>query len=123
MSGVEVVAIVAAVVSAFHGGAELAKTYKKHRAKKRLKRQQQEQNDQQDQQAQREQQAQRAEAQNEVMQGMLHTSLEEGEVAVRSQFLDEQKALGRYGQLLCSGDERAKQELLMIAVSMQAEVI
>lgn len=122
MSGVEVVAIVAAVVSAFHGGAELAKTYKKHRAKKRLKRQQ-ERNYQEEQQDQREQQAQRAEAQDEVMQGMLHTSLEEGEVAVRSQFLDEQKALGRYGQLLCSGDERAKQELLMIAVSMQAEVI
>lgn len=111
MSGIEVIGIVASLVSAFHGGAELVKLYKKRRAKKREKRQQ------------HEQELHAAEAQDQVMQDMLHISLEEGETVVRQQFLDEQRALGRYGQLMRSGDDRAKQELLMIAVSLQAEVI
>jgi hypothetical protein len=111
MSGIEVIGIVASLVSAFHGGAELVKLYKSRRAKKRAKRQQHEQG------------LQAVEAQDQVMQDMLHTSLEEGEAVVRRQFLDEQRALGQYSQLLRSGDDRAKQELLMIAVSLQAEVI
>lgn len=111
MSGLEVVGIVAAVVSAFHGGAELITMYKKRRAKKRDKRLQQEQDDI------------GADGQDQVLQQMVHTSLWEGETAVSRQFLDEQRALGQYSQLLRCGDDRAKQELLLIAVSLQAEVI
>lgn len=107
MSGLEVIGIVASVVSAFHGGAELIKLYKSRRAKKREKRQQQHDR----------------EVQDEMMQNMLHISLEHGETAVRGQFLDEQRALGRHGQLLRLGDDRARQELLMTAVSLQAQVI
>jgi hypothetical protein len=111
MSGLEVVGIVASLVSAFHGGAELVKLYKKRRAKKREKRQQ------------HERELHEAEAQDQVVQDILHTSLEEGGTVVSRQFLDEQRALGQYSQMLRSGDDRAKQELLMIAVSLQAEVI
>ena len=106
MSGLEVVGIVASLVSAFHGGAELVKLYKKRRAKKREKREQHER-----------------ELQDQVLQNMLHDSLEEGETAIARRFIDEQRALGAYGQRLRSGDDRAKQELLMIVVSLQAEVI
>jgi len=112
MSGLEVIGIVASLVSAFHGGAELVKLYKKRRTKKREKRQKHEQELQE-----------AAEAQDQVVEDMLHNSLEQGGSVVRRQFLDEQQALGRYSQMLRSGDDRAKQELLMIAVSLQAEVI
>lgn len=105
------VGIVASLVSAFHGGAELVKLYKKRRAKKREKRQQ------------NERELQAAEAQDHVLQDLLHTSMEEGETAISRRFMDEQRALGAYGQRLRSGDDRAKQELLMIVVSLQAEVI
>ena len=60
MSGLEVVGIVASLVSAFHGGAELVKLYKKRRAKKREKRQQ------------NERELQAAEAQDHVLQDLLH---------------------------------------------------
>lgn len=105
------VGIVASLVSAFHGGAELVKLYKKRRAKKREKRQQ------------NERELQAAEAQDHVLQDMLYASMEEGETAISRRFMDEQRALGAYGQRLRSGDDRAKQELLMIVVSLQAEVI
>ncbi|KAM0720659.1 hypothetical protein Q7P37_004796 [Cladosporium fusiforme] len=108
MSGLEVIGIVASVVSAFHGAAELVKLYRERRATKREKREQ-EQHDR--------------EVQDHMMHEMLHMSLEQGELAVRGQFLDQQRALGRHGQLLRLGDARARQELLMIAVSMQAQVI
>lgn len=114
MSGLEVVGIVASVVSAFHGGAELVKLYKKRRAKKREKRERLER-DAQEQDLQ--------DAQDQLLQNMLHDSLEQGRAAVSTQFLDEQRALGRNSQLLRRGDDKAKQELLMIAVSLQAEVI
>jgi uncharacterized membrane protein YcjF (UPF0283 family) len=76
MSGIEVIGIVASLVSAFHGGAELVKLYKSRRAKKRAKRQQHEQG------------LQAVEAQDQVMQDMLHTSLEESEAVVRRQVVD-----------------------------------
>jgi hypothetical protein len=108
---IEVISIVASLVSAFHGGAELIKLYPKRRAKKREKHQQ------------HKRELHEVEAQDQVLQDMLHTSLEESGTLVSRQFLDEQRALGEYSQLLRSGDDRAKQELLMIAVSLQAEVI
>jgi hypothetical protein len=111
MSGLEVVGIVASLVSAFHGGAELVKLYRKRRAHKREKRKK------------HERELHDAEAQDLVVQSMLHSSLEEGGTVVSRQFMDEQRALGQYSQLLRSGDDRAKQELLMIAVALQAEVI
>lgn len=113
MSGLEVVGIVAAVVSAFHGGAELIKMHKKHRARKRAKREQHAQ----------ELAQHPSDPQDRWLQDMLHTSLEQGETAVIKRFQDEYRSLGRHSQLLCLGDQRAKQELLMIAVSLQAEVI
>ena len=128
MSGLEVVAIVASLVSAFHGGAELTRRYKKHRAKKREQRRQQHEQEfyeqEIDEQEPHEQELNEPQSQDQaVVQDMLHTSLEEGGAMVIRQFRDEQRALGRYSQLLRSGDDRAKQELLMIAVSLQAEVI
>lgn len=120
MSGLEVVAIVASLVSAFHGGAELASRYKKHRNKKReRKRQQQEQEPREPPEELDESQSQ----DQVVVQDMLYHSLEEGGDVVRRHFLEEQQALGRYSQYLRSGDERAKQELLMIVVSLQEAVI
>ncbi|GAB7322641.1 hypothetical protein MBLNU13_g03549t1 [Cladosporium sp. NU13] len=128
MSGLEVVAIVASLVSAFHGGAELTRRYKKHRAKKREQKRQQHEKElyeqEIDEQEPYEQELHEPQGQDQaVVQEMLHTSLQEGGAMVIRQFRDEQRALGQYSQLLRSGDDRAKQELLMIAVSLQAEVI
>lgn len=120
------VAIVASLVSAFHGGAELARRYKKHRIKRReQKRQQHEQElygqfEEPDEEEESDEPLGQDQA---VVQAMLYQSLEEGGALVSRHFLEEQQALGRYSQYLRSGDERAKQELLMIVVSLQAEVI
>ena len=128
MSGLEVVAIVASLVSAFHGGAELTRRYKKHRVKKRERKRQQQEKElyeqEIDEQEPSEQELHEPQGQDQaVVQDMLHASLEGGGAMVVRQFRDEQRALGRYSQLLRSGDDRARQELLMIAVSLQAEVI
>ena len=121
------VGIVAALVSAFHGGAELARQYKKHRTKKREKKRQQrdqELHEQEPELHEQEQELDESQTQDQaVVQDMLCGSLEEGGAVVSRQFIDERQALGRYSQYLLSGDERAKQELLMIVVSLQAEVI
>lgn len=125
MSGLEVVAIVASLVSAFHGGAELARRYKKHRIKRReQKRQQHEQKLHEQAEELHEEELDESQGQDQaIVQDMLYHSLEEGGAVVKRQFMEEQQALGRYSQYLRSGDERAKQELLMIVVSLQAEVI
>jgi hypothetical protein len=122
MSGLEVVAIVASLVSAFHGGAELASRYKKHRNKKRERKRQQQLYEQPEELHQEELDESQSQDQA-VVQDMLYHSLEEGGDVVRRHFLEEQQALGRYSQYLRSGDERAKQELLMIVVSLQEAVI
>ncbi|OCK86368.1 hypothetical protein K432DRAFT_376868 [Lepidopterella palustris CBS 459.81] len=94
MSGLEVIGAVAAVVSAFHGGAELvAHIKKKHRKRK-------------SEQAYKEKQ--------------LQESLQTGEVQVEQRYASDCRELGEWVK---RGDVVARDRLLHIAVVMQAEII
>ncbi|KAF2115672.1 hypothetical protein BDV96DRAFT_54241 [Lophiotrema nucula] len=97
MSGLEplaVVGAVAAVVSAFHGGAELvAHLKKKHRRRK---------------------------SQQQFEEQQLQDSLETGENTVGQRYSTDMKELG---EIVRVGDAIARDRLLHVAVVMQAEII
>ncbi|KAJ4986072.1 SH3 domain-containing protein [Stagonosporopsis vannaccii] len=95
MSGIEVVAAVAAVVSAFHGGSELVKIIKEKRRKAR-------------------------QSQQEFEEKQLQDSLVLGEQQIGSRYAQDIKELG---DVMVVGDTLARDLLLHIAVNMQAEII
>ncbi|KAF2473084.1 uncharacterized protein BDR25DRAFT_302100 [Lindgomyces ingoldianus] len=95
MSGLEVVGAVAAVVSAFHGGAELVAHIKKKRRR-------------------------RSKSQQEFEEKQLQDSLQTGETTVGQRYVADIKELG---EIVRIGDAVARDRLLHIAVVMQAEII
>ncbi|KAF2006901.1 hypothetical protein P154DRAFT_569597 [Amniculicola lignicola CBS 123094] len=98
MSGLEVIGAVAAVVSAFHGGAELvAHIKKKHRRR-----------------------SSKGQTQKDFEEKQLQDSLETGETEVGKRYTSDIKELG---QLMRVGDAIARDRLLHIAIVMQAEII
>ncbi|KAK5143382.1 hypothetical protein BJ546DRAFT_1057027 [Cryomyces antarcticus] len=94
MSELDVVNCIAAVVSAFHGGAELTKALKKRNKKRKTE------------QAYKEK--------------MLQEALVAGETQVKRRYDDE---FNQLGVAFSKGDDVARHQLLAIAVSMQAEII
>ncbi|KAF2828760.1 hypothetical protein CC86DRAFT_404650 [Ophiobolus disseminans] len=96
MSGLEVVAAVSAVVSAFHGGSELLKHIK---AKRRVKAQQ---------------------AQQEFEEKQLQDSLVSGEQQIALRY---DQDLRQFGDLMRVGDVVARDRLQHITIMMQGEVI
>ncbi|KAK4991129.1 hypothetical protein LTR50_002059 [Elasticomyces elasticus] len=97
MSGLEVLAVVscvAAVVSAFHGGAELIETVKKKHKKRKKER--------------------------DCREEILQESLFHGEREVKSSYDTEYT---RFGAAFSVGDDIARHQLLQVAVKMQAEII
>ncbi|KAH7139366.1 hypothetical protein B0J11DRAFT_575280 [Dendryphion nanum] len=98
MSGLEVVSAVAAVISAFHGGAELiAHIKKKHRRR-----------------------SSKSQTRQEFEEKQLQDSLETGEAQVVQRYATDMKELG---EVIRVGDAIARDRLLHIAVVMQAEII
>ncbi|KAF2852777.1 hypothetical protein T440DRAFT_516079 [Plenodomus tracheiphilus IPT5] len=98
MSGLEVVAAVAAVVSAFHGGAELLSLVKKKRRARKI----------------------RDHAQQEFEENQLENSLVLGEQQIGLRYAQDQRELGDYMRV---GDVVARDRLVHIALIMQAEII
>ncbi|KAF2133569.1 hypothetical protein P153DRAFT_353902 [Dothidotthia symphoricarpi CBS 119687] len=96
MSGLEVVAAVSAVISAFHGGSELLKHLKQKRRNARTQ------------------------AQQEFEERQLQDSLETGEHQIGFRYAQDMKELGDHIRV---GDAVARDRLLHIAVIMQAEII
>ncbi|KAK5007755.1 hypothetical protein LTR28_004878 [Elasticomyces elasticus] len=97
MSGLEVVALVscvAAVVSAFHGGAELIEIIKKKHKKRKNER--------------------------DCQEKILQQSLVQGERQVKDSYDAEYT---RFGAAFSVGDDIARHQLLQVAVKMQAEII
>lgn len=97
MSGLEVIGAVAAVVSAFHGGAELVGRIKEKRRRRSKKQTQQDFEEQQ-----------------------LQDSLTTGESKVANRFASDVQELG---EIVRVGDAIARDRLLHIAVVMQAQII
>ncbi|GAB7364561.1 hypothetical protein MBLNU230_g5368t1 [Neophaeotheca triangularis] len=103
MSGVEVAACVCAVVSAFHGGAELITTIKEKRASKkrwRIERQQ--------------------EMERSFQEKTLQTALQDGEHRVQEYYDQKQRQLGYAFRV---GDDIATSQLKDIVINMQGEII
>ncbi|KAF2712314.1 hypothetical protein K504DRAFT_531433 [Pleomassaria siparia CBS 279.74] len=98
MSGLEVIGAVAAVVSAFHGGAELMAHIKKKQRRHNSK----------------------GRSQQEFEEKQLQDSLEMGETQVGIRYTQD---LDELGEIIRIGDAIARDRLLYIAVIMQAEVI
>lgn len=98
MSGLEVVAAVAAVVSAFHGGAELLSLVKKKRRARKI----------------------RDHVQQEFEENQLEFSLVTGEQQIGLRYAQDQRELGAYMRV---GDVVARDRLIHIALIMQAEII
>ncbi|KZM24042.1 uncharacterized protein EKO05_0004608 [Ascochyta rabiei] len=96
MSGVEVVAAVSAIVSAFHAGSELLKHIKAKRRKAR------------------------AQAQQEFEEKQLQDSLVSGEQQIGSRYAQDMREMG---DLVRVGDSIARDRLLHIAVMLQMEII
>ncbi|TKA79249.1 hypothetical protein B0A49_00909 [Cryomyces minteri] len=94
MSELDVVDCIAAVVSAFHGGAELMRALKKRNKKRKTE------------QAYKEK--------------MLQEALMAGETQVKRRYAEE---FNQLGVAFSKGDDGARHQLLAIAVSMQAEII
>ncbi|KAH7356239.1 hypothetical protein BKA66DRAFT_251634 [Pyrenochaeta sp. MPI-SDFR-AT-0127] len=98
MSGLEVVAAVSAVVSAFHGGSELLKHIKKKRRTRKA----------------------RDQAQQDFEERQLQDSLVSGEQQIGLRYAQDMRELG---DLMRVGDVIARDRLFHIAIMMQAEVI
>ncbi|RAR05291.1 hypothetical protein DDE82_004038 [Stemphylium lycopersici] len=97
MSGFEVVAAVAAVVSAFHAGAELHKRVKERRSRRA-----------------------RDSAQQKWENDQLQASLVAGEQQIDLRYQQDQKELG---EIVRIGDGIARQRLQQITLMLQAEII
>ncbi|KAH7070191.1 hypothetical protein FB567DRAFT_215967 [Paraphoma chrysanthemicola] len=95
MSGLEVVAAVSAVVSAFHGGSELVKHIKAKRRKSR-------------------------QTQQEFEEKQLQDSLVSGEQQIGFRYAQDMR---QFGDLMRVGDVIARDQLMHITILMQAEVI
>ncbi|KAH8732150.1 hypothetical protein GQ44DRAFT_721456 [Phaeosphaeriaceae sp. PMI808] len=95
MSGLEVVAAVAAIVSAFHGGSELLKHIKTKRRRSR-------------------------EAQQEFEEKKLQDSLVSGEQQISLRWAQDMK---EFGDLIRVGDVVARDQLQHITIMMQGEII
>ncbi|PSN67445.1 hypothetical protein BS50DRAFT_391996 [Corynespora cassiicola Philippines] len=98
MSGLEVVGAVAAVVSAFHGGAELISHIKKKHRRRSSK----------------------SQTQQDFEEKQLQQSLEKGENQVQLHYSSDVRELGN---IMRVGDAIARDRLLHIALVMQAEII
>ncbi|CAO2658266.1 Nn.00g059890.m01.CDS01 [Neocucurbitaria sp. VM-36] len=98
MSGIEVVAAVSAVISAFHGGSELLKHIKAKRRTRKL----------------------RDQAQQEFEEKQLQDSLVTGEQQIGLRYMQDMRELG---DLMRVGDVVARDRLFHIAITLQAEVI
>lgn len=108
MSGIEVVACVAAVVSAFHGGAELITIIKDKRSHKKEKRDR------------RRKERLEREMEQFFQEKMLHTSLQDGEHRVQEHYELEQRQLG---YAFRRGDDIATSQLKDVVINMQGEII
>ncbi|KAH7401014.1 hypothetical protein DE146DRAFT_755450 [Phaeosphaeria sp. MPI-PUGE-AT-0046c] len=95
MSGIEVVAAVSAIISAFHGGSELLKHIKAKRRKSR-------------------------QAQQEFEEKQLQESLMSGEQQIGFRYAQDMK---EFGDLMRVGDVIARDQLQHITIMMQGEVI
>ncbi|KAF1842560.1 uncharacterized protein K460DRAFT_188236 [Cucurbitaria berberidis CBS 394.84] len=98
MSGLEVVAAVSAVISAFHGGSELLKHIKTKRRTRKA----------------------RDQAQQEFEEKQLQESLVTGEQQIGFRYTQDMRELG---DLMRVGDVVARDRLFHIAITLQAEVI
>ncbi|KAI7198575.1 hypothetical protein KC316_g3701 [Hortaea werneckii] len=101
MPVVEIISCVAAIVSAFHGGAEITKHIKEHKEKKKRR---------------REDEIRRV-VQEQVL---LHDSLIDGAHQCESSSQDRQR---RFGHLFVRGDLIAVMELQAVAIALQSGVI
>ena len=100
MSGVEVIGCVAAVVSAFHGAAELIQIVKERKEKKKKRRAQ--------------------EVEQIVQQQLLHSSLVQGERDCENCRIQGQQ---RFGAAFERGDDIAVSQLKDVVIHLQGEVI
>ncbi|RMY75349.1 hypothetical protein D0863_02646 [Hortaea werneckii] len=100
MPVVEVISCVAAIVSAFHGGAEITKHIKEHKEKKKRRRED--------------------EIRRVVQEQILHDSLIDGAHQCESGSQDRQR---RFGHHFVRGDQTAVVELQAVAITLQSEVI
>ncbi|KAI7281724.1 hypothetical protein KC345_g3982 [Hortaea werneckii] len=100
MPVVEVISCVAAIVSAFHGGAEITKHIKEHKEKKKRRRED--------------------EIRRVVQEQILHDSLVDGANQCESGSQDRQR---RFGHHFVRGDLTAVMELQAVAITLQSEVI
>ncbi|RMY95087.1 hypothetical protein D0862_08821 [Hortaea werneckii] len=100
MPVVEVISCVAAIVSAFHGGAEITKHIKEHKEKKKRRRED--------------------EIRRVVQEQILHDSLIDGAHQCESGSQDRQR---RFGHHFVRGDQTAVMELQAVAITLQSEVI
>ncbi|KAG9191912.1 hypothetical protein G6011_10646 [Alternaria panax] len=98
MSGLEIVAAVSAVVSAFHGGSELLKLVKQKRRARKV----------------------RDQVQQEWEEEQLQASLLTGEQQINLRYKQDQMELGDCVRI---GDETARERLYHIALMLQAEII
>ncbi|GAB1739188.1 hypothetical protein NU219Hw_g3939t1 [Hortaea werneckii] len=100
MPVVEVISCVAAIVSAFHGGAEITKHIKEHKEKKKRRRED--------------------EIKRVVQEQLLHDSLIDGAHQCESGSQDRQR---RFGHHFMRGNQTAVVELLAVAITLQSKVI
>jgi hypothetical protein len=100
MSGLEVVGCVAAVVSAFHGGAELIQIIRERKEKKRKRKEK--------------------EMEQAFQEKMLHGSLVEGARQCEDCRLERAR---RFGRAFDTGDETARSQLKDVVIHLQGEVI
>ncbi|RMY51089.1 hypothetical protein D0863_14691 [Hortaea werneckii] len=100
MPVVEVISCVAAIVSAFHGGAEITKHIKEHKEKKKRRRED--------------------EIRRVIQEQILHDSLLDGANQCESGSQDRQR---RFGHHFVRGDLTAVMELQAVAITLQSEVI
>jgi len=98
MSGLEIVAAVSAVVSAFHGGSELLKLVKQKRRARKA----------------------RDQGQQEWEEEQLQDSLIAGEQQIALRYKQDQRELGDYVRV---GDDTARERLYHIGFMLQAEII
>jgi hypothetical protein len=100
MTGVEVVGCIAAVVSAFHGAAELIEILKVRKEKKKKRRER--------------------DIEQIVQEKLLHTSLLQGERECESR---RQEGSQRFGRAFDRGDDIAVSQLKDVVIHLQGEVI
>ena len=100
MSGIEVIGCVAAVVSAFHGGAELVQIIKERKEKKRRRKEK--------------------DLEQAFQERMLLQSLVDGATQCNTCSMERHH---RFGPLFDRGDAIATSELKDVVISLQGEVI